>query len=86
MSVAGYNGANSFVQSNPVTGNSDLIRIGVHCGPDTPAIQRPTYEMIRRSVPVHAAKTRLRFNSKIASFHVVGPKAHHSNFDDDQLM
>jgi len=37
---------------------------------DTLAIRRPINGMIRRSVPVHAMKTRWRFGSKTASFHV----------------
>jgi len=40
------------------------------CGPDTMVIRRPIHEMIRRSVPVRAVKTRWRFGSKTASFHV----------------
>ena len=34
------------------------------------SIWRPTYEMIQRSVPVRAIKTRRRFGSKLVSFHV----------------
>ena len=41
-----------------------------HYGPDTQAIRRPTHGMISRFVPVRAVKTRRRFESKIASFHV----------------
>jgi len=48
----------------------DPIRICVRCGADTLAIQRPTHRMIRRSVPVRAMKTRRRFGSKTASFHM----------------
>jgi len=38
--------------------------------PDTLAIWRPTYEMIRRSVPALAVKTRWRFGSKTVLFYV----------------
>ena len=58
------------VRSKPVTGDLDPIRIR-HCyGPDSQAIQRPTYEMIRRSVTVRAVKIRRQIGSKTASFHV----------------
>ena len=40
------------------------------CGPDTMVIQRPIYGMSRRSVLVHAVKTRRRFGSETASFYV----------------
>ena len=40
------------------------------CGSDTQAIRRPFHGMIRRSVPVRAVKTRRRFSSETASFHV----------------
>ena len=40
------------------------------CGSDTQAIRRPIHGMIRRLVPVHAVKTRRRFGSETASFHV----------------
>jgi len=40
------------------------------CGPDTEGIRRPMHRMIRRSVPVHAVKTRRRFGSETSSFHV----------------
>ena len=48
----------------------NLIRIRAHCGPDTMAIRRLAHEMIRKSVPVRAVKTRQRFGSETASFHV----------------
>jgi len=38
--------------------------------PDTMAIQRPIHGMIRRTVLIHAVKTRGRFSSKTVSFHV----------------
>ena len=40
------------------------------CGSDTQVIRRPINGMIRRSVPVRAVKTRWRFGSETASFHV----------------
>ena len=40
------------------------------CGPDTQEIRRPMHGMIRRPVPVRAVKTRQRFGSETASFHV----------------
>jgi len=46
------------------------IRISVRYGPDKLAIRRPIHELIWRSVPVRAVKTRRRFGSKTASFHV----------------
>ena len=49
---------------NSIAGVLDCARYG----PDTLAIWRPAYEMIWRSIPVHAVKTRWRFGSKIASF------------------
>ena len=58
------------VGSGPIAGDPDPIRIGVRYGPGTLAIRRPTYRMIRRSGPVRAVKTKQRFGSKIASFHV----------------
>ena len=51
-------------------GDPDPIRIRVRSGPDTMAIRRPIPGMIRRSVPVRAVKTRWRFGSETASFHV----------------
>ena len=68
--VACYSDANSFVQSELVTGDPNPIRIHVRYGPDTLAIERLTHGMIWRSVPVHAVKTRRRFGSKITTFHV----------------
>ena len=53
-----------------VTGDPDLLRIGVCYGPNALASQRPTRRMIQRSVPVRAVKTRRQFSSKTASFHV----------------
>ena len=55
---------------NPATGDPDLIRIRARCEPDTQAIRRPIHGMIRRLVPVRAVKTRRRFGSETASFHV----------------
>ena len=55
---------------NPATGDPDPIQIRARCGPNTMAIRRSTHEMIHRSVPVHAVKTRRRFGSETASFHV----------------
>ena len=39
-------------------------------GPDTLVIRRLIHEMIRRFVPIRTVKTRQRFSSKTASFHV----------------
>jgi len=58
------------VRSELVTGDSDPIRLRVCYGPDSQAVRRPTYEMICRSVSVHAVKTRHRIGPKTASFHV----------------
>jgi len=55
---------------NPVTEDADLIQSDVQCEPDTLAIQKSTHEIIWRSVPVRAVKTRRRFGPKTASFHV----------------
>ena len=46
------------------------IRIGVQYGSDTVAIRRPIHELIYRSVPVRAVKTRWWFGSENALFHV----------------
>ena len=46
------------------------IRICVRRVSIRQAIRRPTHEMIRRSVPVRAVKTRWWFGPKIVSFHV----------------
>jgi len=46
------------------------IQSCTHYGPDTQAIQKSTYEMIRKFVPVRATDTRRRFASETASFHV----------------
>ena len=54
----------------PATGDPDPIQICARCGPDTMVIRRPIYGMIRRPVPVRAVKTRRRFGSETASFHV----------------
>ena len=53
------------VRSGPVV----EIRIGVHCGLDTLETRRPTHEMIQRSVPARAVKTRRRFRPETVSFH-----------------
>jgi len=55
---------------NLATGDPDPIRIRAQFGPDTMVIWRPIHGMIRRSVSVRAVKTRWRFGSKTASFHV----------------
>ena len=49
-------------------GDPDPIQIRAHSGPDTMAIRRPIPGMIRRSVPVHAVKTRRRFDSETRHF------------------
>jgi len=46
------------------------IRIDARYGPNTLAIRKSIHGMIRRLVPVRAVKTRRRFESEIASFHV----------------
>ena len=51
---------------NSVTGGSELCSLWT----DTLAIRIRTYEMIWRSVPIHAVKTRQQFRSKSTSFHV----------------
>jgi len=58
------------VRSEPSYRRPGPIRIRAHCGPDTMVIWRPIHGMIRRSVLVRAVKTRRRFGSKTASFHV----------------
>jgi len=58
------------VRSGPVAGDPDPIRIRARCGPNTMVIRRPMSGMIRRPVPVRAVKTRRRFGSETASFHV----------------
>jgi len=58
------------VRSEPVAGDPDMIQICARCGSDTQAIRRPFHGMICRSVPVRAVKTRRRFGSETASFHV----------------
>ena len=64
--VACYRVADSLVRFEPVTGDSDYAR----CGTDTLAIRKPIHGIIWRSVPIRVVKTRQRFGSKIASFHV----------------
>ena len=59
--------------SGPVWWDPDPLRdIGFGAGyrPDALAIQRPIHEMICKLVLVRAVKTRRRFGSKTASFHV----------------
>ena len=71
--VACYSVADSLVRFEPITEDPDPlqeIQICARYGPDTMAIRKPTYGMIQRFVPVRALKTRWRFRSKIASFHV----------------
>jgi len=48
----------------------NLNPIRVRCEADTQATRRPTHEIIWRSVPVRAVKTRRRFGSKTTSLHV----------------
>jgi len=69
-SVACCSDADSFVRSEPVTGDSDPIRIHDRYGPDSQAIRRPIHRIIGWSVLVRAVKSRQRFDFKIASFHV----------------
>jgi len=69
-SVACCSDANSFVRSEPVTRDSDPIRIRDRYGPDSQAIRRPIHRIIRWSVLVRVVKTIQRFNFKTASFHV----------------
>ena len=64
------NDSDPFVRSEPVTGDPNQIRICALYGPDLLVIRRPPHEMIQRFVPIRAVKTRRRFDSKIASFHV----------------
>ena len=58
------------VRSDPFKEDTDPIRIGARHGSDIQAIRRPILGMIQRSVSVRAVKTRWRFGSKTASFHV----------------
>ena len=51
---------------NSITENLDCVRYKL----DTQVIRRPTHEMIRRSVPARIVKTKWRFRSETASFHV----------------
>ena len=55
---------------NPVTEDSDPIRIRIRRVPIRQAIQRPRHKMIRRSLPLHAVQTRRQFGPEITSFHV----------------
>jgi len=48
----------------------DPIRISIRRVPIHQPIRKPTHEMIWRSVPIRAVKTRWRFRFKIMSFHV----------------
>ena len=68
--VACCNIADSFVRSEPITGDPDPIWIRARCKPDRLTIQKLIHRMIQRFVPVHSVKTRRRFRPKIASFHV----------------
>jgi len=70
LSVAFCSDLDSFVRPKSVTGDPDPIRICANYEPDTLAIRKPTHEIIRRSPRVRAVKTRRRFGSKTASFHV----------------
>ena len=62
--------SDSFGEIRTVSGDPDPIRIRARCGPDTMVIQRPIHGTICRSVLVRAVKTRRRFGSETASFHV----------------
>jgi len=66
--VACYSDVDSFVRSELGNGRFGIC---VRCESDTLAIRRPTHELIRRSVPVHAVKIRWGFGSKTVSFHWV---------------
>ena len=55
---------------NPATRDPYPIQIRAHCGTDTMVIRRPIHGMIHRSVLDRAVKTRWRFGSETASFHV----------------
>jgi len=68
--VACYSVSDSFGKIRTVVGDPDPIRICARCGPDTQVIRRLIHGMICKSVPVRTAKTRQRFSSKTASFHV----------------
>jgi len=68
--VTCYSISDSFGMIQTVAGDPDSIRIRACCGPDTQAIRRSIYGMIRKSVPVRAVKIRRRFGSETASFHV----------------
>ena len=57
-SVGCYSISDPFGEIRTVAGDPDLIRIRAHCGPDTQAIRRPIFGMIRRSVPIRVVKTR----------------------------
>jgi len=69
-SVACYGDVDSFVWSELGNKRLDSIRICTRYGPDTLVIQRPTYEMIQRSILVRAVKTRRWFGCKNVSFNV----------------
>jgi len=60
----------SFGEIRTVVGDPDPIRVRARCGPDTQPIRRPIHGMSRRSVLVRAVKTRRRFGSETALFHV----------------
>ena len=68
--VAYYIISDLFGKIRTVVGDPDSIRIRARYGSDTQAIRRPIHVMIRRSVTVRAVKTRWRFGSETASFHV----------------
>ena len=58
------------VRSEPITGDPNPIQILARYGPETLAIRKPTHGTIQGSLLVRAMKTRRRFGSKTASFHV----------------
>ena len=62
--------SDSFGEIRTIAGDPNPIHIRTRYGPDTHAIRRLTHGMIRRPVPIRAVKTRQRFGSETASFHV----------------
>jgi len=58
------------VRSGLVAGDPDPIQIRARSGPDTMAIRRPAYGMIRKSVSVRAVKIRQRFGFETTSIQV----------------
>ena len=68
--VVCYSVTDLFGEIRTIAGDPDPIRICASYRPNTIAIRKSIHGMIRRSVPVRAVKTRRRFSSKTASFHV----------------